>query len=255
MKMSFEENPDSHYNRYLAFFRQPHIRPEAMRQEVANQFLNPDLMLLDADRLLEDETNGRVRKHFETTADKLTRNGMSGAIVRPHVSLTSLCRSYPDSERFNGSKRVPHVVSLSDPHIGHNPNKLFGRLGNNHTPFLYESNPAGGAVTSEFFQQLLEDRRVAKYGRWRDMPGHELPINPSKKFTDAINEAHQFEIMRRVEDWEQRVADFFTSSARQTGKTWSSTLFREAITTGSYLAGTWLKPLYRAMYKRGPTIQ
>lgn len=150
MQQSLKENPSSHYNRYLAFFLNPAILPGAMRQEVADQFLNPDLMLLDADRLLEDETIGRVQKQFESTGAKLARNGISGARRAPMPIF-------------------PDRMAMTDPR--NNPNKRFGRLGNNASPYLYE------------------------------------------------------------------------------------TTVREAVTTGSYLAGTWLKPLYAAMYKLGPTIQ
>lgn len=250
MQLSLKENPNSHYNRYLAFFLNPAIRPGAMRQEVAAQFLNPDLMLLDADRLLEDETIGRVQKEFERTRDKLLRNASHGALTRQRVSPTTTCQ-------LTASKRTPVYLpivsgrmSMTEPH--NNPNKLFGKLGSNHTPLVYEGTAADGSVASEFMQKLLHERQAKKYGQLLELYDYSSNL---KEFTETLKECDQFEIMRRVEDWEKRVADMFVATARQTGKTWSSMFFREAVTTGCNLAGTWLKPLYAAMYKRGPTIQ
>ena len=117
-------DPNSHLSRYLAFFQTPGINPDCIREEVIKKFKNPDMNLLEADKLLEAETTERVKAAFQYNAEKMDRNSTHGALGKP------------TPPGLYSGKKIQNA-SISGMRIpGHFPNvnQLFGRLGGGLSP-------------------------------------------------------------------------------------------------------------------------
>lgn len=262
-------DPTSHLSRYLAFFQQPGINPDAMRPEIAKKFENPNMNLLDADRLLAVETVERVQNAVAGVGRKMARNGVSGA----HPL------KYPESSLYG--KPAPVVVGGRLPGRLSNTNKLFGKLGGGFSPADLQNlgiGPVGNEVVKTDFRsymaQQIEERRDAKAsltGQCLTAAQRVIGHDPgTKKFVVGDLEGDQLKIREALDNHERAWAEYFAekridefeadpyrawaSYGHRTGKTRISMTVWEAISQGWYFADTWITPLYYAMYKRAPTI-
>lgn len=178
-------DPTSHLSRYLAFFQQPGINPQALREEVVKKFENPDMNLRDADELLERETTERLHKAHEALAHKLDRNSTQGAVGRPTppgLYANAFYRSH-DGELHRSKPMVlgdkVGVVSYEEPDqlrrgipfgpLVPNLNHLFGKFNGGLsqgdltnfmagiTPPVHKSN-----VMGRFYADVMRMRQEAK---------------------------------------------------------------------------------------------
>jgi hypothetical protein len=262
-------DPTSHLSRYLAFFQQPGINPDAMRPEIAKKFENPEMNLLDADRLLAAETVERVQNAVASVGRKMARNGVSGA----HPL------KYPESSLYG--KPAPVAVTGHLPFGMANVNHLFGKLGGGFSPGDLQRmgiGPVGNEMVKTDFRsymaQQIEERREIKAsltGQCMSAAKQVVAHDPgTKNFVVGDLEGDQLRIRGILDNHERQWGEFFAekrldeyekdpfaacySWTRRTGKTRLSMVVWEAIEKGCFFADTWIKPLYWAMFKRAPSI-
>lgn len=282
-------DPNSHLSRYLAFFQLPGINPDCIRDEVVKKFENPNLNLLEADKLLREETVTRVEQAVKGVGEKMARNGVSGAHSK-----------YPESSLYG--KSVP-VVFGDFPTGMPSVNKAFGMMGGGFSPGDLRNlgiGPVGNEVIKTDFRsymaQQLEERREVKasltsqcvseakrvighdpgtgkfalmdvdetsgklseiidrsgsYGKvgFTRGTGQSMDLGTALRQHDKLIEA------QRIEEYTKDPFAACYSWGRRTGKTRLDMTVWQAIEKGCFFADTWIKPLYWAMFKQTPSIR